>query len=117
MFGTKSYFKTTIIKNFKGGDDAKLDAKMEQVSEKIDKASAAMNDVSDSMSDMFKDFDKSFDPAKEGLSMVSETEIYGTTKAEALQEANKMAQYGYKLISLEEDTKLKVWNAKLRLEK
>jgi hypothetical protein len=117
MFGTKSYFKTTIIKNFKGGDDAKLDAKMEKVSENIDKASAAMNEASDSMTDMFKDFEKGFDPAKEGLSMVSETEVYGTTKAEALQEANKMSQYGYKLVSLEEDSKLKVWNAKLRMEK
>jgi hypothetical protein len=108
MFGTKSYFKTTILKNF-GTDDKRF----EKVSENMDKVSAAMDEVSESMDEVFK----GFDPAKEGLSTVSETEVYGTTKAEALQEANKMAQYGYKLISLEEDTKLGVWNAKLRMEK
>src|SRR4051812_41296701 len=110
MFGTKSYFKTTIIKNFESD-------KLDKVSEKMDKASAAMDEVSDSMTDMFKDMEKSFDPAKEGLSTVSETEVYGTTQTEALQEANKMAQYGYKLISLKLDEKLNVWLAKLRLEK
>jgi len=113
MFGTKSYFKTTIIKN----SVSESDERFAKVSEKMDKASAAMDEVSDSMTDMFKDFEKGFDPAKEGLSTVSETEVYGTTQTEALQEANKMAQYGYKLVSLKLDDNLKVWLAKLRLEK
>jgi len=60
---------------------------------------------------------KSFGAMKDGIfSQTDEVELYGVSKEDAINKANKYSVNGFKMTSLKEDENLKVWKVTMKKE-
>ncbi len=120
MFG--EWKKTVITKSTKTSSKGKTESKTEtkEISSE-DPLFKKMDLVFESSDKAFGEFDKVFkqfeDLTKDAFKEEKKNnviEIYGATKTEALEKANKKAEEGWTLISCDEDKKRGVWVATMK---